>query len=688
MNSLSLPASPEVPVSARPLPTMSRRKALAALMMPMLGGSLLASQFPDESTNDLFTYGRLIKSKEEFLTLIRNGKLEKRVVEIQQSGHFAYFTYLPRLPHREETTYVLRGVTLEQREAFLKELKKSGCMLLAGNGNFIPSVSELIARKKEKLSEKYQAAFMSLLFTAPILYLALKQFGLGGKIKLDRLEASSYSFNDVGGMPQVLLELQKVKKTIDAYKDGHSTVRLPNGILFHGEPGTGKTHLARCLAGEIGCPVFYVSSSDLQSSPFVGQWATSIKTLFRQGRRERDARRAKYARLASVFKKNVAGSERPVIIIVLDEIETIGGKRIDADINGSVSREHSKAVNTLLQELDGIDQGLNAGIILIGATNAQEKMDPALLRPGRFPVKISIPTPQTQAQRLDILRKLSERLCQDSFDVSQKDELLSFVASLTPRSTGDDLRDILDQSKAAIEGTGGKIDRATLFKSLMNQQFGIPTTMALTREKVELIHSHEHGHGLVATAIGIDVLGVSFVPRGNHAAAVLINTEELLSPPVLLSSLLKSLVACMAGRAAEIVRYGEAGISDGAQMDIHQAREIAKRVITCGMLPGENHFREVPAQGHISDEKYLAKIDTLIAQGLSVATKILNQLGGKPVIEELAERGQKLTNTEMLGLEAQQFYSLAVLEEHKPSVDQLLQTFIQNPLGSAHAITK
>jgi hypothetical protein len=116
-------------------------------------------------------------------------------------------------------------------------------------------------------------------------------------------------------------------------------------------------------------------------------------------------------------------------------------------------------------------------------------------------------------------------------------------------------------------------------------------------------------------------------------------------------------------------------------MDIQQAREIARRIITCGMLPGENSYREASPQGALNDERYLSKIDTLIAQGLSTAIRILNELGGKHAIEGLVAHGLHLTNTEMLGSEAQQFYSVAVSPELKPSIERLLQTFIQKPLG-------
>jgi cell division protease FtsH len=379
--------------------------------------------------------------------------------------------------------------------------------------------------------------------------------GLGGLMTIGKSRAKVYvetdtktTFKDVAGVDEAKFELQEVVQFLrDPQSYGRLGARIPKGILLVGPPGTGKTLLARAVAGEAGVPFFSISGSEFVEM-FVGVGAARVRDLFEQARRAAPC------------------------IIFIDELDALGRSRMAGAVGGYDEKEQT--LNQLLAELDGFDS--TTGVILLGATNRPEVLDPALLRPGRFDRQVVVDRPD-RGGRLEIL-KVHIRTIKVAPDVD-----LEQVAGLTPGFTGADIANLVNE--AAIIATRRRADAVTLqdFTAAVERIVaGLEKkSRVLNQQERRRVAYHEMGHALVAASLpGVDpVHKVSIIPRGVGALGYTIQrpTEDrfLLAR----QDLENRIAVLMGGRAAEALIF-DGELSTGASDDLQRATEIAMQMVT------------------------------------------------------------------------------------------------------------
>jgi cell division protease FtsH len=367
------------------------------------------------------------------------------------------------------------------------------------------------------------------------------------KVYID--EKPKITLNHVAGMEEVK---EEVKEIIEYLKDPVKFQRLggrpPKGVLFYGEPGVGKTLLAKAIAGEAHVPFISVSGSDFVEM-FVGVGAARVRDLF-----------------------DTAKRHAPCIIFI-DEIDAVGRSRGAINLGGGHD-EREQTLNQLLVEMDGFDT--SEGIIVIAATNRPDILDPALLRPGRFDRQIFIPRPDVRG-RYEILK------------VHAKDKKLSpnvdleLVARATPGFTGADLENVLNEA-ALLAARKGKeyIEMEDIEEAIDRVTMGLERKgMVISPKEKEKIAYHEAGHAIMSLMVpGSDALHkVSIIPRGMALGVTQqlpIDDKHMYDKEDLMGKIL----TLMGGRAAEEVFYGKEGITTGAENDLQRATELAYRMVS------------------------------------------------------------------------------------------------------------
>ncbi|HXW26627.1 MAG TPA: ATP-dependent zinc metalloprotease FtsH [Xanthobacteraceae bacterium] len=379
--------------------------------------------------------------------------------------------------------------------------------------------------------------------------------GFGGLMTIGKSRAKVYvetdtkvTFKDVAGVDEAKFELEEVVQFLrDPKSYGRLGARIPKGILLIGPPGTGKTLLARAVAGEAGVPFFSISGSEFVEM-FVGVGAARVRDLFEQARRAAPC------------------------IIFIDELDALGRSRMPGAVGGYDEKEQT--LNQLLAELDGFDPTM--GVILLGATNRPEVLDPALLRPGRFDRQVLVDRPD-RSGRLAILKvHIGKITLAPGVDLEQ-------IAGLTAGFTGADLANLVNE--AAIVATR----RHAAAVALEDFTAAIERIVAGLEKKSRVLNPmerrrvayHEMGHALVAASLpGVDpVHKVSIIPRGVGALGYTIQrpTEDRF---LLARQDLENRVAVlMGGRAAEALIF-DGEISTGAADDLQRATEIATQMVT------------------------------------------------------------------------------------------------------------
>ncbi len=425
---------------------------------------------------------------------------------------------------------------------------------------------ELVGQLEQKgikfsgyVEDKWLGAMVSWLlplgFFIFVWFFLMKRMGGGpqGVLSLGKARAKVYgekdikiSFSDVAGIDEAKGELEEVVQFLkDPQKSQRLGGRIPKGVLLVGAPGTGKTLLAKAVAGEAGVMFFSMSGSEFVEM-IVGVGAARIRDLFKQAR------------------------EHAPCIIFLDEMDALGKARGLNPMSGHDEREQT--LNQLLVEMDGFDP--RAGVIILAATNRPDILDPALLRPGRFDRHVAIDKPDIRGR--EAILRVHAKDVKIGPDVDLKK-----VAAMTPGFVGADLANLVNE--AALIAARGDADEVTMinFGEAAERIIGglEKKNRAMSPKEKEIVAYHESGHALVAMLLpGADpVSKVSIIPRG---IAALGYTQQLPTEDRYLMTrdeLLDRLQVLLGGRAAEEVIFGD--ISTGAQNDLERASDIARSMV-------------------------------------------------------------------------------------------------------------
>ena len=374
-------------------------------------------------------------------------------------------------------------------------------------------------------------------------------FGLGkSNAKVYVKSSDGIRFSDVAGEEEAKENLQEIVEYLHdpgKYKEIGAT--MPKGILLVGPPGTGKTMLAKAVAGEANVPFFSLSGSEFVEM-FVGMGASKVRDLFSQAK------------------------EKAPCIVFIDEIDAIGKKRDGGSFGGNDEREQT--LNQLLTEMDGFEE--NLGVVILAATNRPEALDPALTRPGRFDRRVPVELPDLKG-RIDIL-KVHARKIKVAEDVD-----FDKVARMAAGASGAELANIVNEAALRAVRAGRKFaTQEDMEESIEVVIAGYQKKNAILSDKEKLIVSyHEIGHALVAAmqTNSAPVQKITIIPRTSGALGYTMQVEEEGNHYLMTKTEMENQIATLCGgRAAEEVEFGS--ITTGASNDIEKATRMARAMIT------------------------------------------------------------------------------------------------------------
>ncbi|CCD19966.1 putative ATPase family protein [Trypanosoma vivax] len=436
-------------------------------------------------------------------------------------------------------------------------------------------------------------------------------------IKNFRVDVTGTKFKDVIGVPEAVQEVQQYVqflKTPERFT--RLGGRLPKGCILTGQPGTGKTLLAKAVAGEAGVPFFACSGADF-IEVYAGSGPKRVRELF-----------------------TAAKSEAPSVVF-LDEIDAVGSRGSGQDARG-VAAEENRTVNQLLAELDGL--AANEAVVVFAATNFLENIDKALLREGRFDRKVEVPMPDRQA-REDIFAHYLRRIV--TSDVESKAHRL---AGLTPGVPPATISTIVNEAALAAAMKGEvEVGESFLLPAVDDVLIGKKHRNRMSKEALRRVALHEGGHALVAWLIPqqSDVIKVSITSRGTAAGFTQQLGREVLDMPTDLS-LFTDLCVMLAGRLAESTQYTE--LTNGAQDDYQRATQTA--------------IREFLAFGMSHRVGLLAFEPQRLHEGR--------------VFQRHSERAQAIAEKEAARLiEAAQRYTMGIILQHKNTLCRLTEALLE-----------
>ena len=438
-----------------------------------------------------------------------------------------------------------------------------------GERNFVtvrvedPDLVQLLDEKQIKysgrLDSKWLEAILSWLLPMALLILfwgfLIRRMGGGpqgvlsvgkARVKIFAEKEVGITFADVAGIDEAKAELEEIVEFLKVpEKFKRLGGRIPKGVLLVGAPGTGKTLLARAVAGEAGVPFYSMSGSEFVEM-FVGVGAARVRDLFGQAK------------------------EHAPCIIFVDELDALGKARGFNPMGGHDEREQT--LNQLLVEMDGFDP--NAGVILMAATNRPEILDPALLRPGRFDRIVAIDKPDIRGR--EAILKIHAREVKLAPDVELKK-----IAALTPGFVGADLANLVNE--AALLAARRNLEQVTMaeFQEAIDRTIGglEKKNRVMNPKEKEIVAYHEAGHGLVAMSVrhADPVNKISIIPRG---IAALGYTQQLPTEDRYLMTrdeLMDRVYVLLGGRVAEEIIFDD--VSTGAQNDLQRATDITRSMV-------------------------------------------------------------------------------------------------------------
>ena len=448
----------------------------------------------------------------------------------------------------------------------------------------------------------------------------------GGVMSFARSRAKVYAeddvkvrFADVAGVDEAEEELKEIVEFLQTPKKYTSIGgRIPKGVLLVGPPGTGKTLLARAVAGEAKVPFFSLSGSEFVEM-FVGVGASRVRDLFAQ-----------------------ADAKAPCIVFI-DELDALGKVRIQTPMGSHEEREQT--LNQLLAEMDGFDA--RKGVIIMGATNRPEVLDPALLRPGRFDRQVLVDKPDVRG-REDILR-----IHVKTVKVSEGVDL-KVIAARTAGFAGADLANLVNEAALlAARKDKTAVEMKDFDEAIDRIIAGLEKKRVMNDKERRIVAYHESGHAIVASVLpGLDpVHKISIVARGFGALGY---TMQLpLEDRYLLTrgDLLNQLSVLLGGRSAEEIAFGE--VTTGAQNDLQRATDIARAMVTefgmsdeLGAVSYNGHKRNAflempfgPERGNYAEEtavKIDVEVKRILVEAHETARRVLRER--RATLDRVSER--------------------------------------------------
>ncbi len=508
------------------------KSSLKTLAMWLIIGVIfvvLVTSILDNSDNKM-TYSDLI-------TRIENGEVEK--IEIEANGKEAYVT--------TKNSSSQKKVNIPSKDSFMEY------------------VQDRLSNSEIALNEKSESIFITILsLLSPfgfviimlVFFFLLMNQGQGGnktmsfgKSKARMMtpaDRNKITFDDVAGVDEEKEELEEIVEFLKAPKKFTDMgARIPKGVLLVGQPGTGKTLLAKAVAGEAGVPFFIISGSDFVEM-FVGVGASRVRDLFEQAKKSAPC------------------------IIFIDEIDAVGRQR-GAGLGGGHD-EREQTLNQLLVEMDGF--GTNEGVIVLAATNRPDVLDKALLRPGRFDRQIVVPSPDVKAREQILEVHAKKKKLADDVD-------LKTIAKNTSGFAGADLENVLNEAALlAARRNKQEISMQEIEDAMVKVTMGPEKKTRVRSEKEnKLVAYHEAGHAIVSKFLPTQdqVHQISIVPRGMAGGYTMYRPTEDKSF-MSKTEMEENIVSLLGGRVAEALILND--ISTGASNDIERASKIAREMVT------------------------------------------------------------------------------------------------------------
>ena len=466
---------------------------------------------------------------------------------------------------------------------------------------------------------------------------------------------SDVRFSDVRSHPRIIAKLEKIVKYITDASRNKVGARLPKGILLAGLPGTGKTLLARAVAGEANVPLIAVKGSEFVKM-FAGLGSVQIDNLFDSA--EKIAEKYGYC------------------IVFIDELDAIGIKRSDNPTSTDSSREYTQALNQLLSRMDGFKP--NTNVIVLAATNRPDVLDPALTRDGRFDLIIDILPPLSAKDRKDVLDLyLTKKSVEGKLGA---DVDIAWLSNNTKGFVQSALANLVNLAAIiAFENDKSLITMSDLKQALLDKRLGEMRGTVINEDDLLKIGVHEPGgHGIIGWACNREIMDVSVIPRGKTLGNVGFAEPE--SALVSKARLLTDLLILMGGRAAELKLLPQNENIIGARQDYNDARKIIRLMLSGGMFRGHTLHDYTNPEVELSkeDAELVVKIlDLALETDLKIIDEIVKQASKKEIealIKECIEAG------ELTGEEASAPFEKHLRDVKWEPIDELISGFYGNEL--------